>query len=260
MEDKESGMKNLLEAYRRGELTVEEVEERMMRLLYDEGEEFLLDLHRGKRIGFPEVVFAEGKSEEQLLAITGSLFAKNGHVFISTIDETKERLVRDAFPGTEIRKAGRIMAIKKQDLGDEGLGCVGIITAGTADAPYAQECALILEEIGAEVIMAIDLGASGMHRPLLGLKKARGADLLIVFAGMDGVLPTLMGSLTDQPIIAVPTPVGYGFGGGGMAALSTMLQCCVPGVLVVNIGNTVGAAGAAIRILKAMKRGKGEQA
>lgn len=256
-------MKNLLEAYRRGELTAEEVEERMMRMLYDEGEEFLLDLHRGKRIGFPEVVFAEGKSEEQLLAITGSLFAKNGHVFISTVDETKERLVREAFPGAEIRKAGRIMALKNlknQDLRDEGLGCVGIITAGTADAPFAQECALILEEIGAEVIMAIDLGASGMHRPLLGLKKARGADLLIVFAGMDGVLPTLMGSLTDQPIIAVPTPVGYGFGGAGMAALSTMLQCCVPGVLVVNIGNTVGAAGAAIRILKAMKRGKGEQA
>ncbi|HWR68717.1 MAG TPA: AIR carboxylase family protein, partial [Desulfomonilia bacterium] len=93
--------------------------------------------------------------------------------------------------------------------------------------------------------------------PLLGLKKAKGADLLIVFAGMDGVLPTLIASLTDMPVIAVPTPVGYGHGGQGTAALSTMLQCCVPGVLVLNIGNSVGAAAAAVRILKSFQRRAG---
>jgi len=252
-------MKNLLDAYRRGELTSEEVEERLMRMLYNEGEDFLLDLHRSKRIGFPEVIFAEGKSPEQLVSTTKSLFERNGHVFVSSIDEAKEKLLREELPGTEVKKAGRLMVIKKQGLHPEALGCVGIITAGTADAPYAQESALILEELGAEVIRAFDFGASGMHRPLLGLKKARSADLLIIFAGMDGVLPTLMASLTDQPIIAVPTPVGYGYGGEGVAALSTMLQCCVPGVMVVNIGNTVGAAGAAIRILKAMKRKRLDQ-
>ncbi len=101
---------------------------------------------------------------------------------------------------------------------------MGIVTAGTADVPYAQETALILEELGFDLITAFDIGASGMHRPLLGLKKARDADLLIVFAGMDGVLPTLIASLTDLPLIAVPTPVGYGHGGQGEAALSTMLQ------------------------------------
>jgi pyridinium-3,5-biscarboxylic acid mononucleotide synthase len=248
-------MKNLLDAYRRGELNAEEVQERLMRMLYDEGEDFLLDLHRSKRIGFPEVIFAEGKSTEQLLSIARILFEKNGQVFVSTIDDTREALLRKAFPGSEVKKAGRLMVIRMQGPDHEALGRAGIITAGTADAPFAQETALILEESGVEIIRAFDYGASGMHRPLLGLKKARAADILIIFAGMDGVLPTLMASLTDQPIIAVPTPVGYGFGGDGAAALSTMLQCCVPGVTVVNIGNTVGAAGAAIRILKAIKRG-----
>jgi hypothetical protein len=202
------------------------------------------------------VIYAEGKTMDQLLLITRNLFERNGHVFISTLDDAKEGMLADAFPGAEVKKAGRLLVIKNRDLEHQESGCVGIITAGTADAPYAVETALILEEMGAEVIRAFDFGASGVHRPLLGLKKAHGADILIIFAGMDGVLPTLMASLTDQPIIAVPTPVGYGFGGNGIAALSTMLQCCVPGVTVVNIGNTVGAAGSAIRILKAMKRKK----
>jgi hypothetical protein len=252
-------MKELLESYKDGKLTAEEVEKRLMHMLYDEGEDFLLDLHRGRRIGFPEVIFAEGKSTEQLISITRNLFAKNGHVFVSTLDDLKEKMLRDTFPDAEVKKAGRLLVIRKKVPDLQESGCVGIITAGTADAPYAAETALILEEMGVEVIRAFDFGVSGVHRPLLGLKKARGADILIIFAGMDGVLPTLMASLTDQPIIAVPTPVGYGFGGEGIAALSTMLQCCVPGVMVMNIGNTVGAAGAAIRILKAVNKMKGDQ-
>lgn len=252
-------MKELLEAYKKGELSADEVQERLMNMLYKEGEDFLLDLHRGKRIGFPEVIYAEGKTMDQLLSITRNLFERNGHVFISTLDDAKERMLTDAFPGTEVKKAGRILVIKDRELEHCVAGCAGIITAGTADAPFAVETALILEEMGIRVIRAFDFGASGVHRPIMGLKKARNADLLIVFAGMDGVLPTLMASLTEQPIIAVPTPVGYGFGGNGAAALSTMLQCCVPGVMVVNIGNTVGAAGAAVRFLKAMNRSKGEK-
>jgi NCAIR mutase (PurE)-related protein len=247
-------MKDLLDAYKRGELTLDEAQERLMRMLYEEGEDFLLDLHRSYRIGFPEVVFSEGKSTEQVVSITRSLFEKNGHVFVSIIDEEKEKLIRAQFQRAEVNRAGRLLLIKRHGrLIQKMQGCTGIITAGTADVTFAQECALIIEEMGYDVIKAFDVGASGMHRPLLGLKKAKNADLLVVFAGMDGVLPTLMASLTDLPIIAVPTPVGYGYGGGGEAALSTMLQCCVPGVMVMNIGNSVGAAAAAIRILKAIK-------
>jgi len=254
-------MKKLLEAYKRGELGADEIQERLMRMLYEEGEDFLLDLHRGHRIGFPEVIFAEGKTNDQVLAISRALFDKNGHVFVSGVDEAKEKLLRQQFADAEVKKAHRLLLIRRTGLAaQKAAGCVGIITAGTADVPFAQECALIVGELGFDLITAFDIGASGMHRPLLGLKKAKGADLLVVFAGMDGVLPTLIASLTDLPVIAVPTPVGYGHGGQGEAALSTMLQCCVPGVLVLNIGNSVGAAAAAARILKSFQRRAGGQA
>jgi NCAIR mutase (PurE)-related protein len=251
-------MKKLLDAYARGELSADEVQEKLMRMLYEEGEDFLLDLHRGHRIGFPEVIFAEGKSAEQVLAISQALFDRNGHVLLSSVDREKEGLLREQFADAELKNAGRLLLVRRKGLAVKKMaGCVGIITAGTADVPFAQECGLILEELGFDLIHAYDIGAAGMHRPLLGLKKAKGADLLIVFAGMDGVLPTLIASLTDMPVIAVPTPVGYGHGGQGKAALSTMLQCCVPGVLVLNIGNSVGAAAAAVRILKSFQRRAG---
>jgi NCAIR mutase (PurE)-related protein len=104
------------------------------------------------------------------------------------------------------------------------------------------------------VIRAFDFGVSGLHRPFLGIRQTREADVLVVFAGMDGILPTMVASLTDKPVIAVPTPVGYGFGGGGETALRAMLQSCVPGLLVLNIGNSVGAASAAVRILMSIRR------
>jgi len=134
------------------------------------------------------------------------------------------------------------------------LGTVGLVTAGTSDIAYARECGLLLSELGAAVIEAFDAGAAGIHRPELSLRAVKDADVLIVFAGMEGVLPPLIASLTAQPVIAVPTPVGYGHGGAGEGALSTMLQTCVPGVLVVNIGNAVGAAAGAVRILRSQRK------
>ncbi len=251
-------MKDVLDAYKKGEINAEEVQERLMRMLYAEGEDFLLDLHRSHRMGFPEVIFSEGKTMDQVITIARSLFDSNGRVFVSIVDGEKERIIRQQFQRAEVNKAGRLLLIKKHGLSErKKTGCAGIITAGTADVTYAQESAFIIEELGYEVIRAFDVGASGMHRPLIGLKKAKGADILIIFAGMDGVLPTLMASLTDLPIIAVPTPVGYGHGGGGEAALATMLQCCVPGVVVMNIGNSVGAAAAAVRVFKSLQRKSG---
>jgi len=143
-----------------------------------------------------------------------------------------------------------------RDASDE-LGVVGVITAGTSDVPYAQECALLLREMGVRVITYYDAGVAGIHRPMMSLQKMKDASVLVVFAGMEGALPTVLASLTDLPVVAVPTPVGYGFGGQGEAALKTMLQSCSPGVTVVNIGNSVGAAAAAIRVLRAIRKGQG---
>ncbi|NJE13154.1 nickel pincer cofactor biosynthesis protein LarB [Thermococcus sp. LS2] len=249
-------LEELLKSYKRGELNEEEVKEKILKLFYEESESFLLDLEREKRIGFPEVIFAEGKMTEHLLSIVGKVLEKKDIVFISNVDSEKENALRERFSKFEIKKAGRLMAIRKGKHIHRTLGTVGIITAGTSDIPYAEECALILEELGVRIIKSYDSGVAGIHRPFLSLKRMKEADLLIVFAGMEGVLPTLIASLTHLPIIAVPTPVGYGFGGKGEGALTTMLQSCVPGILVVNIGNTIGAAAGAIRILRAIRRDK----
>lgn len=251
-------IQELLEAFRKGDISQEETHERIVKILYEQGEDFLLDLHRQKRTGFPEVIFAQGKTLEQIVSIAESFLTKGNRAFISITDETIQKALKEAFPDAQMIKAGNLVCLKKGHMSGEDLGTVGIITAGTADTPYAKECALLLEEIGAKVIKAFDFGASGMHRPFLGIKKTHDADMLIVFAGMDGILPTMMASLTDKPVIAVPTPVGYGFKGQGETALMTMLQSCVPGLLVLNIGNSVGAAAAAVRILHAIKRHRDE--
>jgi len=253
-------IQDLLEAFRRGDISQEEAHERIVKILYEQGEDFLLDLHRQKRTGFPEVIFAQGKSEEQIVSIAGSFLNSGNRAFVSIVDGSIQKALKKAFPDAQMKKAGNLVCLKQGDVSSEDLGAVGVITAGTADTPYAKECALLLEEVGAQVIKAFDFGASGMHRPFLGIKQTHDADVLIIFAGMDGILPTMMASLTDKPVIAVPTPIGYGYKGQGETALMTMLQSCVPGLLVLNIGNSVGAAAAAVRILHAIKRNRDEPA
>jgi len=249
-------LKKILESYKKGELSEEEAEEKIIKLFYEESDTFFLDLFREKRIGFPEVVFAEGKSNEQLISIVRKILDKKDIVIISRVTTEKQKILNKVFSNFKIRKANNVVIIKKDITPPtETLGTVGIITGGTSDVPYAEECAIILEELGVNVIRAYDVGVAGIHRPVLalrGMKKV--ANLLIVFAGMEGILPTLIASLTDLPIIAVPTPIGYGLGGEGEGALTTMLQSCVPGILVVNVGNTIGAAAGAIRILREIKR------
>jgi NCAIR mutase (PurE)-related protein len=251
----ENILKGFLEAYKTGKISETEAEEKILRLFYEEGEFFLLDIHREKRIGFPEIIFAEGKETGHLLAIIEKVLTKKDVVFVSQIDTEKEKKIRKNFPKNTIEKAGKLLVIKKKKSNSrEALGTVGIITAGTSDIPYAEECSLILTELGVKVITSYDSGAAGMHRPHLSLKQVKDSQVLIIFAGMEGVLPTLIASLTDHPVIAVPTPIGYGYGGAGEGALTTMLQTCVPGVMVVNIGNTIGAAAGAIRILRAIRK------
>ncbi|MCD6130545.1 MAG: nickel pincer cofactor biosynthesis protein LarB [Candidatus Hydrothermae bacterium] len=250
-------IKEILKSYKSGRLNEEQAEKEILKLLYEEGESFLLDLERENRIGFPEVVLGEGKTLEHLIDIIEKILEKRDIVFVSNVTPEQETIIREKFSDFEIKKAGRLIAIKKGNPNYKISGAVGIITAGTSDMPYAEECALLLEELGVNVLKSYDAGVAGIHRPFLALKQMKKrVDLLIIFAGMEGVLPTLIASLTDLPIIAVPTPVGYGFGSQGVGALTTMLQTCVPGILVVNIGNSIGAAAGAVRILKAIRREK----
>ncbi|TFH34416.1 MAG: nickel pincer cofactor biosynthesis protein LarB, partial [Dehalococcoidia bacterium] len=239
----------VLRAFGRGDIDEAAAEARILELFYKSQEHFLLDLEREQRLGFPEVVYAEGKQMADLLDIVGRLLEAKGKVYIASLSPEAESRLQETFHSHGIRVGGRAMVIGSGNGATPELGVVGVITAGTSDVPYAQECVLLLEELGVRVIKSFDAGVAGIHRPAMSLRKMQDASVLVVFAGMEGALPTVLASLTDLPVVAVPTPIGYGFGGQGEGALKTMLQSCSPGVTVVNIGNSVGAAAAAIRIL-----------
>lgn len=242
-------MFEILERYKEGKISEEEARKRIADLLYYRDEKFFLDFNRENKTGFPEIVFAEGKSVEDLLNITEKFLEKSKRVFISRAGKEKRDAVKEKFSKERIKEAGTILMVEREGRENRLEGKVCLITAGASDIDYAEECSLILEGFGIDIIKFYDAGIAGAHRPYMAIEKAKDADLLIVFAGMDGVLPGLIASLTSKPIIAVPIPTGYGMGGNGEGALITMLQSCVPGILVVNIGNSIGAAAGALRIL-----------
>ena len=244
----------VLQAYKLGEVDEEEAVARILELFYKGQENFLLDMERERRLGFPEVVYAEGKSTGDLLDIVSRMLESNGRAFIASLSPEGEQKLQETFHSHPIKTGGRVTVIGCDESARERLGTAGIITAGTSDVPFAEECALLLDELGVNVVRSYDSGVAGIHRPFMSLRHMKQASVLIVFAGMEGALPTVLASLTDLPVIAVPTPIGYGFGGQGEAALMTMLQSCSPGVTVVNIGNSVGAAAAAVRILRAIRK------
>jgi len=248
-------MREIIDLYRKGLIDEDEAQGRLWQCFYERGEEFMIDISRHERLGFPEVIFAEGKSEDQLLQIVERILAKGEIALLSHVSPERQSVLKRALSGNAMESAGRLMVVGAKIAG-KSPGTVGIITAGTSDIPYAKECSLILESIGTTVVSCYDAGVAGIHRPYLSLREVKDADVLIVLAGMEGALPTMIASITDKPVIAVPTPVGYGVGGCGVGAFIGMLQTCAPGVLVVNIGNTVGAAAGAVRILRTLAKNR----
>jgi NCAIR mutase (PurE)-related protein len=209
-----------------------------------------VDHHRALRQGFPEVVFGEGKTVEQVIAITERL-AASGDGFLVTRTNSEQRAAMAAtYPDVRLDDVARTAWLPGGSLPALGKRAL-IITAGTSDLPVAQEAAVTLTAVGATVERLTDVGVAGIHR-LLSQHEALGtADVIIVVAGMDGALPSVVGGLVRVPVIAVPTSVGYGASFEGLAALLTMLNSCAAGVTVCNIDNGFGAAMAAARILLA---------
>ncbi len=205
------------------------------------------DLHRARRKGVPEVILAEGKTVEHALKITGIFLEQSGRAILSRVSPELESRLRSDFGSVafEWYALARAAVLTRPDFERPSTGGrVGILTAGTSDVPAAEEAAMLCKEMGCTVFTTFDVGVAGLHRlfePLRQMLEEHQVDALIVAAGMDGALPSVVSGLADVPVIGLPTPVGYGLGGQGVAALYSMLQNCAPGLAVVNIGNGVGA-------------------
>lgn len=213
-----------------------------------------LDPRRGRRSGVPEIVYAEPKPTDEVVASLQRLASLTGRALASrcrpeTIDRIRETL-EDTFQVTVEARARLVIVAMPGTTPPETGGRVGVIAAGSSDAPVAAEAALVAAEMGCAVTRIDDVGVAGLHRLVRPLERlvADGADAIVVAAGMDGALPSVVSGLVGVPVIGLPTSIGYGFGGDGVGALTTMLQTCAPGLTVVNIDNGVGAGATAALI------------
>lgn len=240
-------LKEILQAIKNKRLTVAEAYSRLKNLSYEDLGYAKVDHHRHLRKGFPEVIYCEGKTPLQIANIA-SRIAHHGHDVLATRANRKDFLaVKKILPKASYHETARIISIQKPRR--LAAGFIAIITAGTADLPVAEEAAVTAEFLGHKIERLYDVGVAGIHRLLKNLKKIEKAKVLIVVAGMEGALPSVVGGLVDQPVIAVPTSVGYGASFKGLSALLTMMNSCAPGVGVVNIDNGFGAAVLAHTIL-----------
>lgn len=206
-----------------------------------------LDLGREARVGQPEAVLAAGKTDRELLAIVERFVEATGRALVTRLDRERRGLLTKRFEDGRYDARGRVFSVGRREL--DGARPVSVVSAGTSDLSVAEEAAVCAHWLGHQVERTYDIGVAGVHRLLSQLPRLRSAEVIIVVAGMDGALPTVVAGLVACPVIAVPTSVGYGAAFDGLAALLTMLNACAPGVAVVNIDNGFGAAVLASRIL-----------
>ena len=238
---KEAFIKEIIEGVKQGTLSEDEAFEQLKELPYKEMGFANLDHHRQIRTGFPEVVYCSGKTPEQIRDIFAELY-KHGTVMGTRATQKDFAAVREKLPEAEYHEAARVIVCKSsKDAAEEPIGTVAVVSAGTADIPVAEEAAVTAETLGNEVLRVYDVGVSGIHRLFDKLDLIRSADVVIVVAGMEGALASVIGGLVAAPIIAVPTSVGYGANFGGLSALLSMLNSCANGVSIVNIDNGFGA-------------------
>jgi NCAIR mutase (PurE)-related protein len=210
-----------------------------------------IDHHRALRQGYPEVILGQGKTTAQIVVIAERIAAHGDGFLVTRAAPDALSALESAFPGIEINAMGRCAYLPPNEPPTSGRGTILIVTAGTSDLPVAEEAAVTARALGNTVERLTDVGVAGIHRVLAGAEALTRATVVIVVAGMDGALPSVVGGLVSRPVIAVPTSIGYGASFGGIAALLAALNSCAAGVTVVNIDNGFGAAVAASRITHA---------
>ncbi len=234
------GLRELLFRLQRCEVSVEEVLDYLKVWPYEELGYAKVDHHRALRKGFPEVVFGPGKTPAQVAEIVGRLAARSECILVTKTSLEAFEAVRAVVPDARFHEAARAVYVDRRPSPSLKPGVV-VVAAGTADLPVAEEAALTLELMGSRPDRLYDVGVAGIHRLLGNLGRLRSARAVVVVAGMEGALPSVVGGLVAAPVIAVPTSIGYGAHFGGLAPLLTMLNACAPGVAVVNIDNGFGA-------------------
>ena len=238
-------LRALLEAVQTGALTPEAAQDRLLQFVRQAPFEDLgfarVDHHRSARQGFPEVIFGAGKTPEQIAAVAARIVAAGHSLLVTRTTAEAFRTVTVQVPDAVFNATARTITRQGADPG-RGRGTILIAAAGTADLPVAEEAAISAEIMGNCVDRLYDVGVSGLHRLLAEHARLVSAHVVIVVAGMEGALPSVVGGLVDVPVVAVPTSVGYGASFGGLAALLAMLNSCASGVAVVNIDNGFGAA------------------
>lgn len=234
-------IKKLLEEVKRGEIPVEKAMDQFKDLPFGDLGYAKIDNHREMRVGYPEVIYCAGKTVEQVKGIITYMLTKNNNILATRASEEMYHAVKEICPDAQYNSLGRtITLLKKEQKKTDSY--IAVVAAGTSDLPVVEEAAVTAEILGNRVERVIDVGVAGIHRLYARLDIIRGAKVVIVVAGMEGALASVVGGLVDKPIIAVPTSVGYGANFGGLSALLCMLNSCASGVSVVNIDNGFGAA------------------
>ncbi len=241
-------VKQLLEAVAAGALAPELALARLRDMPVDDLRFARVDLHRSLRHGVPEAVFCQGKTAAQVVAIVGKLAEAHDNILATRADAAVIAALEASGLPVEVHAEAKVVVVKPR--GQEGLGLIVVVSAGTSDMPVAEEAAVTAETMGNRVERVFDCGVAGLHRLVPHLDRLNEANAIIAVAGMEGALPSVIGGLVDRPVIAVPTSVGYGASFGGVTALLAMLNSCAPGVSVVNIDNGYGAAAQANQINK----------
>jgi NCAIR mutase (PurE)-related protein len=242
-------LQKILENVRAGEISVSDALEVLKHFPYTDLGFARIDHHREVRTGYPEIVYCAGKTIEQVKEIFRVMAEKESNVFGTRADNSMFEAVRDLIPETVYYKEARIISIRRKEP-EVPKTTIAVITAGTSDIPVAEEAAVTAELLGNKVVRIFDAGVAGIHRLVDKLPEIKNCRVVIVIAGMEGALASVVGGLVDKPVIAVPTSVGYGANFGGISALLAMLTSCSSGVTVVNIDNGFGAGFSASMINK----------
>jgi len=234
-------LKQLLGHVATGNISVEDAAQKLKHLSFEDLDYAHIDHHRSLRKGFPEVIFGQEKTVDQIVGIMEKMIIQENIILVTRIPARHADSVISRFPDAEYHEDAKMVVWKKQDVPQSGKGTVIVISAGTSDIPVAKEALLTAQVMGNKVESVFDVGVSGIHRLFNHKKLIEEASVLVVVAGMEGALPSVVAGMVSRPVIAVPTSVGYGVSFGGLTALFAMLNSCSSNVAVVNIDNGFGA-------------------